>query len=201
MKNIKKHNFKLSKVDKQKLHNHKSHLFWFTGLSGSGKSTLANLLEQELYKKKISTFVLDGDGIRLGLNKDLGFSSNDRSENIRRIAEVAHLFLQAGIVVLAAFVSPFEKDRMMVKKIVGEKNFTEIFVNAGLEICKKRDTKGLYEKAQLGLIKNMTGLSSPYEIPIKACLQINTDEEKVEVSALKIKKYALNKLNYGKLYN
>ena len=201
MKNIKEHRYKISKKDRENLHNHSSGLVWFTGLSGSGKSTLANLLEQELHILKISTFALDGDNIRFGLNKDLNFSSADRSENIRRIGEVAKLLTHAGILTIAAFVSPFRKDREMVKNIVGADNFVEIYVNASLAECEKRDTKGLYKKARTGKIKNMTGISSPYEAPENPTLEINTDIEKIEESIQKIKKCVIEKLKYGKLYN
>ena len=201
MKNIKEHRYKISKKDRENLHNHSSGLVWFTGLSGSGKSTLANLLEQELHILKISTFALDGDNIRFGLNKDLNFSSADRSENIRRIGEVAKLLTHAGILTIAAFVSPFKKDREMVKNIVGKDNFVEIYVNASLAECEKRDTKGLYKKARTGKIKNMTGISSPYEAPENPTLEINTDIEKIEESIQKIKKCVIEKLKYGKLYN
>ena len=201
MKNIKEHNYKISKKDRENLHNHSSALVWFTGLSGSGKSTLANLLEQELHILKISTFALDGDNIRHGLNKDLSFSSADRSENIRRIGEVAKLLTHAGILTIAAFVSPFKKDREMVKNIVGSDNFIEIYVNASLAECEKRDTKGLYKKARNGEIKNMTGISSPYEAPEKPTLEIDTKKETIDESMQKIKKCIMQKLKYGKLYN
>ena len=133
MKNTFKHNYKISKKDREALHKHNSSLVWFTGLSGSGKSTLANLLEQELYSLKLSTFVLDGDNIRQGLNRDLNFSNADRSENLRRISEVAKLLIEAGVLTIAAFVSPFRKDRDMVKNIVGSDNFIEVYINARLE--------------------------------------------------------------------
>jgi len=201
MKNIKEHSYKISKKDRENLHNHNSALIWFTGLSGSGKSTLANLLEQELHILKISTFALDGDNIRHGLNKDLNFSSDDRSENIRRIGEVAKLLLDAGVLTIAAFVSPFKKDREMVKNIVGSDNFIEIYVNASLAECEKRDTKGLYKKARNGEIKNMTGISSPYEVPVNPTLEIDTNKETIDESMQKITKCIIKKLKYGKLYN
>ena len=193
MKNIKKHNYKISKKEREALHNHRSLLIWFTGLSGSGKSTLANLLEQELHKLKISTFVLDGDNLRYGLNKDLSFSKQDRSENIRRVGEVSKLLISAGVVVLSAFVSPFREDRELVKEIVGKENFYEIHVNASLDVCEKRDTKGLYEKARNGLIEDMTGISSPYEAPENPYMEVCTDKESVEKSVNKIKVCILEK--------
>lgn len=201
MKNIKKHNYKISKKDRENIHNHNSILVWFTGLSGSGKSTLANLLEQELHSLKLSTFVLDGDNIRLGLNKDLNFSDTDRSENIRRIGEVSKLLIDAGVITISAFVSPFKKDREMVKNIVGAKNFFEIYVNASLAECEKRDTKGLYKKAKKGEIKNMTGISSAYEVPENPALEVDTNNDTVDESMLKIKEHVLKNIKYGKLYN
>ena len=201
MKNIKKHNYKISKKDRENLHNHNSALIWFTGLSGSGKSTLANLLEQELHLLKISTFVLDGDNIRFGLNKDLNFSDEDRCENIRRIAEVSKLLIEAGILTIASFVSPFKKDREMVKKIVGSENFYEIYVNASLAECEKRDTKGLYKKAREGKINNMTGISSPYEAPNNPYLEIDSNKETINESLQKIKECIMKKIKSGELYN
>ena len=201
MKNIFKQDYKISRKDREFLHKHNSSLIWFTGLSGSGKSTLANLLEQELHVLKISTFVLDGDNIRHSLNKDLSFSLKDRSENIRRIGEVAKIMLDAGVLTIAAFVSPYKKDREMVKNIVGSENFIEIYVNASLAECEKRDTKGLYKKARNGEIKNMTGISSAYEAPENPTLEIDTNKETIDESMKKIKECIIEKLNYGKLYD
>ncbi len=154
--------------------NHRSAILWFTGLSGSGKSTLANAVNVALFNKGLSTYVLDGDNIRHGLCKDLGFSDSDREENIRRISEVAKLFLDAGIIVLTAFVSPFRSDRDKARQLVKKGEFIEIFCTADLEICENRDTKGLYEKARKGLIKDFTGISSPYEEPLSPELKIDT---------------------------
>ncbi len=201
MKNIFKQDYKISRKDREVLHKHKSSLIWFTGLSGSGKSTLANLLEKELHILKISTFVLDGDNIRHSLNKDLTFSSTDRSENIRRIGEVAKIMLDAGVLTIAAFVSPYKKDREMVKNIVGSENFIEIYVNASLAECEKRDTKGLYKKARSGEIKNMTGISSTYEEPENPTLEIDTNKKTIDESMKKIKKCVMEKLKYDKLYD
>ncbi len=201
MKNIFKQDYKISRKDREFLHKHNSSLIWFTGLSGSGKSTLANLLEQELHALKISTFVLDGDNIRHSLNKDLTFSLKDRSENIRRIGEVAKIMLDAGVLTIAAFVSPYKKDREMVKNIVGSENFIEIYVNATLAECEKRDTKGLYKKARNGEIKNMTGISSAYEAPENPTLEIDTNKETIDESMKKITECIIKKLNYGKLYD
>jgi len=178
--------YKVSKNNRQKLHKHNSFLIWFTGLSGSGKSTLANLVEVELYKMGISTYTLDGDNIRRGINKNLSFSPEDRSENIRRIAEISNLMVNAGVVVLGAFVSPYIKDRENLKNTVGPENYVEIFVNTSIEECERRDVKGLYKKARSGEIDNMTGISAPYELPLHPDLEIITDQESVEVSVKKI---------------
>ncbi len=173
-KNIKWHDMSINRKKLEKLHGHKGMVLWFTGLSGSGKSTLANALNEVLHLKGISTYVLDGDNIRHGLCKDLGFSDSDREENIRRIGEVANLFMDAGIVTITAFVSPFKVDRDKVRTIIGNKDFIEIYCAANLSICEKRDTKGLYKKARLGEIKEFTGISSPYEIPENPEIIIDT---------------------------
>lgn len=186
--------YKITKADREKLNNHRSFLIWFTGLSGSGKSTLANLVEVELHKKGISTFSLDGDNIRQGINKDLSFAPEDRTENIRRIAEIGHLMINAGVITLAAFVSPYIKDRENIKSIVGADNFIEIYVNTSLEECEKRDVKGLYKKARAGKIKNMTGISAPYEAPENPDLEIITDNQSVEDSAQTILNFIIQKL-------
>ena len=188
------HNYQISLDDRIKTNNHKPLLLWFTGLSGSGKSTIANRVEQELFKQKIMTYTLDGDNIRTGLNSDLSFSPEDRSENIRRIAEVANLMLDAGLVVLAAFVSPYQKDREHIKNIVNEANFVEIYINTSLEECELRDVKGLYKKARAGIIKDMTGITSPYEAPQNAAIEIKTEEESVETAAMKIVNLIMPKL-------
>ena len=171
--NITWHNTKITKLDRENLNGHKGVCLWFTGLSGSGKSTLANELEFELNKKGVHTYLLDGDNIRHGLNKDLDFSDAGRQENIRRIGEVAKLFVDAGIVVLTAFISPFREDRNQVRKLLNENEFIEIFVDADLETCESRDPKGLYKKARQGEIKDFTGISSPYEVPENAELKID----------------------------
>jgi len=159
---------------------HKSVILWFTGLSGSGKSTLANAVNLALFKKGLSTYVLDGDNIRHGLCKDLGFSDSDREENIRRISEVAKLFLDAGLIVLTAFVSPFRVDRNKARKIVSEGDFVEIYCSADLKVCESRDTKGLYAKARQGEIKDFTGISSPYEEPELPELTIDTGTQDID---------------------
>ena len=175
-KNIIKHSYSVNRDSRKKIKQHKSILLWFTGLSGSGKSTIANCVEQELHKNSIHTYTLDGDNIRKGLNSDLSFSPQDRSENIRRIAETARLMIDAGLVVLAAFVSPYRKDRDHIRKIVGDDNMVEIFINTSIEECERRDVKELYKKARKGEIKNMTGISAPYESPLHPDIQINTEE-------------------------
>jgi adenylyl-sulfate kinase len=156
---------KVSKTDREILFQQRSAMIWFTGLSGSGKSTLAVQLEARLFTLGFKTYLLDGDNIRSGLNKDLSFSDEGRVENIRRIGEVSKLMLDSGIVVLSAFISPFNADRDQVKQIVGAENYIEVFVDTPLEVCEQRDVKGLYKKARAGEIKNFTGIDSPYERP------------------------------------
>ena len=175
------------------LHKHPSFLIWFTGLSGSGKSTLANLVEVELHKLGHSTYTLDGDNIRRGINKNLKFTPEDRTENIRRIAEISHLMIDAGIITLGAFISPYLKDRENIKKTVGASNFVEIYVNTSLEECERRDVKGLYKKARAGEIHNMTGISAPYEAPTQPDLEIVTDNEAIEMSLDKIMRFLSSK--------
>lgn len=172
--NIIPHQFLVSKKQRTQLNNHGSFLIWFTGLSGSGKSTIANALEKELNEMSISTYLLDGDNIRKGLNSDLSFSPADRKENIRRIAEVANLMVDGGLVVLSAFISPYKNDREFVKLTVKKENFIQIFIDTPLKVCKSRDPKGLYIKAEKGLIKNFTGISAPYETPKNPDLKIDT---------------------------
>lgn len=193
--NTVKHIYKTTKSQRETQHGHKTFLIWFTGLSGSGKSTLANLVEIALHKKGISTYILDGDNVRQGINKDLTFSPEDRTENIRRIAEISNLMLEAGVVTLAAFVSPYIKDRDGVKHIVGAHNFIEIYVNTSIEECERRDVKGLYKKARKGQIKNMTGVSSPYEPPIKPDIEVVTDGQSVEENVDQILKLLSKKIN------
>ncbi|AEM70402.1 Adenylyl-sulfate kinase [Allomuricauda ruestringensis DSM 13258] len=183
--NIIKHNYKIGMDERRKANGHNSFLVFFTGLSGSGKSTVACALEQKLFEANIKTYVLDGDNVRRGINRDLKFSEEDRSENNRRIGEIAHLFVDAGMVVLAAFVAPFEKDRNFIKKTVGEENYIEVFVDTSLEECEKRDVKGLYKKARKGEIKDMTGISSPYEVPLRPNIVL-TEKESVEEAVNRI---------------
>jgi len=192
--NTVKHTYKVTKTNREDKHGHKAILLWFTGLSGSGKSTLANLVEVALHKQNKTTYILDGDNIRQGINKDLSFAPEDRSENIRRIAEISNLMLDAGVITLAAFVSPYLKDRTLIKDIVGANNFIEIFVNTSLEECERRDVKGLYKKARSGEIKNMTGISVPYEAPINPDFEIRTDGNTIEDSVKAILIFLNNKI-------
>ncbi|WP_452227218.1 adenylyl-sulfate kinase [Lacinutrix cladophorae] len=192
--NIIPHSYQVSKKDREEKNKHKSFLIWFTGLSGSGKSTIANVVEQELYKLGVKTYSLDGDNIRKGINKDLSFAPEDRTENIRRIAEIANLMVDAGLVVLAAFVSPYRKDRENIKTIVKDVNFLEVFINTSLEECERRDVKGLYKKSRAGEIKNMTGISSPYEAPQNPDIEIKTEECTVEEAVNTILNYIKPKL-------
>ena len=171
--NIFWHSAKINNANREKLNGHQGICLWFTGLSGSGKSTLANEVEHALHEKGIHTYLLDGDNIRHGLNKDLDFSAEGRKENIRRIGEVVNLFVDAGTVVLTAFISPFIEDRNRVREILPADKFIEIFVDCDLETCEKRDPKGLYKKARAGEIQNFTGINSPYEAPENPELIIN----------------------------
>ena len=193
-KNIIPHSYQVSIKDRKQLNNHNSLLIWFTGLSGSGKSTIANVVEKSLFQEGIKTYVLDGDNIRKGINNDLSFSSQDRTENIRRISEVANLMLDAGLVTLAAFVSPYKKDRENIKNIVKDVNFVEVFINTSVEECERRDVKGLYKKARLGEIKNMTGISAPYEKPENPDIEIKTENVSVDAAAKQIVEYIMPKL-------
>jgi adenylylsulfate kinase len=193
-KHIVHQNYQVS-VENRKLKNeHNSFLLWFTGLSGSGKSTIANLVEQRLFQSNINTYTLDGDNIRHGLNVDLGFSAEDRTENIRRITEVGKLMVDAGLVVLAAFVSPYKKDRENIKNTLKASNFVEVYINTSVEECERRDVKGLYKKARAGEIKNMTGISAPYEAPENPDIEIKTEELTVEQAVDKIVAYITPKL-------
>lgn len=173
----------------------RAHLIWFTGLSGSGKSTLAVALEKALFDKGFKTYLLDGDNIRLGLNKDLAFNEAGRIENIRRIGEVSKLMLDAGLIVLSAFISPFRSDRQLVKALVGGDHFFEVFVDCPLEICEQRDIKGLYKKAREGQIKNFTGIDSPYEPPQQPDLIIKTDRMSLDDSLDLLLKKVLPRIN------
>lgn len=161
-------------------------LIWLTGLSGSGKSTIALSLEQYFFSKGFKVFILDGDNVRNGLCKDLGFSEDDRKENLRRVGEISRLMMDAGLIVISAFISPSADDRMAIKTIVGEERFIEIYVNCSVEVCEQRDVKGLYAKARKGIIPNFTGISAPYDPPLLPDVELLTEEETVEESVLKI---------------
>lgn len=180
------HNFSIKKEDREKLNKHKGILIWFTGISGSGKSTLAGMLEYVLHEKGIHTYILDGDNVRSGLNSDLDFSDEGRVENIRRIAELAKLIVDAGLVVMASFISPFRSERALARELVGEENFVEVFVDCNLETAEERDVKGLYQKARAGIIPNFTGISSPYERPEHADVVVNSSTETKEQSLVEI---------------
>lgn len=176
--NVHRQALSISRDDRERLNGHKGKVIWFTGLSGSGKSTLANALEKELYAQGKRTYILDGDNIRQGLNKDLGFTDADRVENIRRVAEVAKLMMDAGLIVMTAFISPFRAEREMARELIGEADFIEVYVDTPLEVCEQRDPKGLYKKARSGHLPNMTGINSPYETPLNpACVLTHTRQD------------------------
>ena len=167
----------LSREDRERLHGHKGAVIWFTGLSASGKSTIARHLEKQLYNIGCSTYVFDGDNVRHGLCGDLGFSPEDREENIRRIGEMVNLYVDAGIIGIAAFISPYRKDRESIRELVGEDRFMEIYIECPVDVCAARDQKGIYEKARAGIIKEFTGISAPYEPPENPALVIRSDQE------------------------
>ncbi len=176
------HEHEIRKEDRRLLNEHGSLVLWFTGLPSSGKSTLANEVEKRLIKSFNRTYILDGDNIRTGLNKDLGFAEEERAENIRRIGEVSKLFVDAGFIVLSAFVSPYKRDRDAVRELVEENEFVEVFVKCPVEVCEQRDVKGLYKKAREGIIKGFTGIDDPYEEPSNPEIVIDTDAQNLEES-------------------
>ncbi|RLE26285.1 MAG: adenylyl-sulfate kinase [Acidobacteria bacterium] len=188
-KNITKITTDVTRKDRENMLGQQGVTLWFTGLSGSGKSTVAIEVDRVLTERGVACTVLDGDNVRHGLNNDLGFSPEDRNENIRRIGEVAKLFTEAGLVNLTAFISPYREDRDRNRKIQGNGDFIEVFVDAPLAICEERDTKGLYKKARAGIIPEFTGISAPYEEPAKAEIVLNTDDESVEQSAARVVTY------------
>lgn len=191
--NIVWHGGNVTKADREELLGQKGVVLWFTGLSGSGKSTVAVAVEKKLYAGGHLPYVLDGDNIRFGLNKNLGFSPEDRTENIRRIGEVAKLFAEAGVITLAAFISPYRADRDLVRALLKEGEFIEIFIKCPVEECEKRDTKGLYKKARAGEIKDFTGISAPYEEPENPELVLETAGESLEDSASKVIGYMVKR--------
>lgn len=186
---------KVSKPQREQLLNQQARLIWFTGLSGSGKSTLAVQLEAQLHDLGYKTYLLDGDNIRAGLNQDLSFTDEGRIENIRRIGEVSKLMLDAGIVVLSAFISPFQADREQVRTIVGDENYIEVFVDAPIEVCEQRDVKGLYKKARAGEVKNFTGIDSPYEPPANPHVVIPTGTLTVDASVGRLMEVVVPKIS------
>ncbi len=194
MENIVPHNHTITQAERIKISGFKPVLIWFTGLSGSGKSTLANALEVYLHNQGVPTYLLDGDNIRTGLNKDLDFGEEGRRENIRRISEVSKLFLDAGVLVLTAFISPFKEDRQAARDMVGDANFVEVFVECPLEVCEERDVKGLYAKARKGEIPNFTGISSPFEEPETPTVKVNTADNTLEECLKKLINKILPKL-------
>jgi len=185
-KNIRWHDALVTRADREAQNGHKSVILWFTGLSGAGKSTLAHAVEQALHARGGRTFVFDGDNVRHGLCADLGFSAEDRVENIRRVGEMAKLFTEAGVIALTAFISPYHADRDRVRKLVSEGDFIEIYCRCPLEVCEQRDVKGLYQKARQGLIKDFTGVSAPYEAPETPELVVDTASLSLEDSVKQI---------------
>jgi len=188
----------LQRSDKEKLLGQKGICIWFTGLSGSGKTTIAIALEKELNSKGKLTQILDGDNIRAGINNNLGFSDSDRTENIRRIAEVTKLFVNCGVITICCFVSPTEEIRALAKSIIGENDFIEVFVNTPFDVCEKRDVKGLYAKARRGEIKDFTGISAPFEAPKNPTIELDTSKLSVEKSVELIVKKLSNHLKFSK---
>ena len=191
--NIVWHDTSVTKEERRTKNNYQSYVLWFTGLSGSGKSTLANALARYFFETDIQTYVLDGDNIRHGLNKDLGFTDEDRKENIRRIGEVSKLFVDSGQIVLTAFISPFREDRQQVKDILSDNEFFEVYVKCSLDECEVRDPKGLYKKARNNEIKHFTGIDSPYEEPINPAIIVDTETQTVEESIKQIVGFLVNK--------
>ena len=191
--NITWHQADITKANRETQNGHKAVVIWFTGLSGSGKSTLARAVENALHAAGCRTYVLDGDNVRHGLNKDLGFSPADREENIRRIGEVANLFTQAGVIAMTAFISPYRADRDKARQIAGDGNFVEVYVKCALEVCEERDPKGLYKKARAGELKEFTVISAPYEEPESAELVVDTGTESLGESAEKVLTYLRQK--------
>ncbi len=187
--NITWHEHKVSREEREKLLKQKGVLIWFTGLSASGKSTVANEVSHRLHDMGKLAYILDGDNVRHGLNKDLGFSPEDREENIRRISEVGNLFVDAGLITLTAFISPYRKDRDFARELVGEGRFIEVYVNASIETCEKRDPKGLYKKAKSGEIKEFTGISAPYEPPLKPEIELDADNLSIKEETEIVIKY------------
>jgi bifunctional enzyme CysN/CysC len=186
--NVHRQALSITREDRQRLNGHSGKVIWFTGLSGSGKSTIANALEKELHAQGKRTYILDGDNVRQGLNKDLGFTDADRIENIRRVAEVAKLMMDAGLIVMTAFISPFRAERDMARQLIGEENFIEVFVDTPLAVCEQRDPKGLYKKARAGQLPNLTGIGSPYEPPVRPEILIQPSADALDVTVQQLLK-------------
>ena len=191
--NISWHEASVTKSERRQQNGHHSFVLWFTGLSGSGKSTVANAVSRELYNRRISNYVLDGDNVRHGLNKDLGFSDQERQENIRRIGEVAKLFVDSGQVVITAFISPFRSDRELVRELLPEGEFYEVYVDCPVAECEKRDPKGLYQKARQGLIKDFTGIDSPYQVPENPEITLDTAARTIDECVDRVIQYLQTK--------
>lgn len=191
--NITWHHTAVTKENRHLLNGHRSCVLWFTGLSGSGKSTLANAVDEALFQHRCRSYILDGDNIRHGLNSDLSFRTEDRKENIRRIGEVAKLFVDSGQIISSAFISPFREDRQLVRSMFAPGEFIEVFVNCPIQVCEERDPKGLYKKAREGVIPDFTGITSPYEIPYSPEIMIETDKMPIEQSVEKILAYLTEK--------
>lgn len=192
LNNLVWHHATVTRQRRADLNQHQSTVLWFTGLSGAGKSTLAHALEERLYQMSFHTFVLDGDNVRHNLCKDLGFSAEARVENIRRVAEVAKLFVEAGVIVLTAFISPFSEDRAKARQLLGD-DFIEIYCDCSLEICEQRDVKGLYKRARAGEVKEFTGISSPYEVPEQPDLRVDTGSQDLESCVAQVLDYLVQR--------
>jgi len=201
MSDIVWHNTTINNDNRNKLLNQTPFILWFTGLSASGKSTLANIVEQKLFQMNYKTYLLDGDNVRHGLNKDLGFNEESRVENIRRIGEVAKLFLDSGIIVLTAFISPFNSDRELARSLVRKEQFIEIFIDSSLEVCEKRDPKGMYAKARNGEISNFTGISSPYESPENPEIHVINNTITLDNASNQIINYLIEKKYINQMEN
>jgi adenylylsulfate kinase len=186
VKNIVWHNATVNRLRREQLNGHRGAVIWFTGLSGSGKSTIAHSVEEQLFQKGCHTYTFDGDNVRHGLCSDLGFSEDDRHENIRRISEMTRLFLDAGVIALTAFISPTRQDRDKVKRLIGEQDYLEVYCECPLEVCEQRDVKGLYRRARAGEIKNFTGISAPYEVPEHPDLILRTGDLTIEDSVRQV---------------
>ncbi|GEN45506.1 adenylyl-sulfate kinase [Alkalibacillus haloalkaliphilus] len=193
-KNLNWQKHAIKPIDRERLMEHKSLVIWLTGLSGSGKSTIGNSVEKQLYQKGIHSYLLDGDDLRQGLSKDLGFSEHDRSENIRRIAEVAHTLRQSGLVTIVSTISPYKSNRELARDIISDHFFHEVYISCALEVCEQRDPKGLYHKARSGQISQFTGVDQPYEPPTSPKLTLPTDKLNIEQASLTLVHYIVSKV-------